>query len=137
MIRRPPISTRTDTLFPYTTLVRSPAQQAGRGDAGKPCLGQPRHAVVQQLPGFHRAAVGDEAVAAVIAPVHPRGAFAQPADLRIVQPPRTRLQGAQFDTCVLVNPIMPGPPDQPWRVRPDPSTPPAALPASHEGEERK
>src|SRR3546814_17724152 len=26
MIRRPPISTRTDTLFPYTTLFRSPAQ---------------------------------------------------------------------------------------------------------------
>src|SRR3546814_8745543 len=25
MIRRPPISTRTDTLFPYTTLFRSPA----------------------------------------------------------------------------------------------------------------
>src|SRR3546814_9647667 len=25
MIRRPPRSTRTDTLFPYTTLVRSPA----------------------------------------------------------------------------------------------------------------
>src|SRR3546814_11329879 len=25
MIRRPPISTRTDTLFPYTTLVRSHA----------------------------------------------------------------------------------------------------------------
>src|SRR3546814_11785317 len=24
MIRRPPISTRTDTLFPYTTLVRAP-----------------------------------------------------------------------------------------------------------------
>src|SRR3546814_3698101 len=29
MIRRPPRSTRTDTLFPYTTLFRSPA--AGRG----------------------------------------------------------------------------------------------------------
>src|SRR3546814_2838826 len=28
MIRRPPRSTRTDTLFPYTTLFRSP--QAGR-----------------------------------------------------------------------------------------------------------
>src|SRR3546814_14217727 len=27
MIRRPPRSTRTDTLFPYTTLVRSPASQ--------------------------------------------------------------------------------------------------------------
>src|SRR3546814_6738137 len=28
MIRRPPRSTRTDTLFPYTTLVRSPVAQA-------------------------------------------------------------------------------------------------------------
>src|SRR3546814_20014277 len=39
MIRRPPRSTRTDTLFPYTTLFRSglPAVQAGDasiGDAG-------------------------------------------------------------------------------------------------------
>src|SRR3546814_13480527 len=31
MIRRPPISTRTDTLFPYTTLFRS--EIAGRGVA--------------------------------------------------------------------------------------------------------
>src|SRR3546814_9352287 len=31
MIRRPPRSTRTDTLFPYTTLFRSP----GKGVAGK------------------------------------------------------------------------------------------------------
>src|SRR3546814_11785084 len=29
MIRRPPKSTRTDTLFPYTTLFRSVAQQRG------------------------------------------------------------------------------------------------------------
>src|SRR3546814_5075831 len=29
MIRRPPISTRTDTLFPYTTLFRSRAAGAG------------------------------------------------------------------------------------------------------------
>src|SRR3546814_19640722 len=29
MIRRHPISTRTDTLFPYTTLVRAPAQAFG------------------------------------------------------------------------------------------------------------
>src|SRR3546814_1044146 len=28
MIRRPPRSTRTDTLFPYTTLFRSPRQDA-------------------------------------------------------------------------------------------------------------
>src|SRR3546814_1751011 len=30
MIRRPPRSTRTDTLFPYTTLFRSLCRQAGR-----------------------------------------------------------------------------------------------------------
>src|SRR3546814_12371688 len=29
MIRRPPRSTRTDTLFPYTTLFRSPARRIG------------------------------------------------------------------------------------------------------------
>src|SRR3546814_15169449 len=36
MIRRPPRSTRTDTLFPYTTLVRS-----GGGCLGDPGAGQP------------------------------------------------------------------------------------------------
>src|SRR3546814_10173388 len=30
MIRRPPRSTRTDTLFPYTTLFRSPTMTAAR-----------------------------------------------------------------------------------------------------------
>src|SRR3546814_1802810 len=34
MIRRPPRSTRTDTLFPYTTLFRSPAAERAR-DAEK------------------------------------------------------------------------------------------------------
>src|SRR3546814_12534108 len=34
MIRRPPISTRTDTLFPYTTLFRSIARQSRSGTAG-------------------------------------------------------------------------------------------------------
>src|SRR3546814_4340822 len=36
MIRRPPRSTRTDTLFPYTTLFRSPR-------AGRPELPDPDH----------------------------------------------------------------------------------------------
>src|SRR3546814_15244217 len=31
MIRRPPISTRTDTLFPYTTLERAPTRGYGYG----------------------------------------------------------------------------------------------------------
>src|SRR3546814_8945875 len=43
MIRRPPRSTRTDTLFPYTTLFRSllpkPSHWAARGGARRP---QPR-----------------------------------------------------------------------------------------------
>src|SRR3546814_8662285 len=33
MIRRPPRSTRTDTLFPYTTLFRSPAGTTIEADA--------------------------------------------------------------------------------------------------------
>src|SRR3546814_21130137 len=33
MLRRPPRSTRTDTLFPYTTLVRSLSRQCTRADA--------------------------------------------------------------------------------------------------------
>src|SRR3546814_19015483 len=37
MIRRPPRSTRTDTLFPYTTLFRSGRHDEGRGRGeGKP-----------------------------------------------------------------------------------------------------
>src|SRR3546814_3253919 len=36
MIRRPPRSTRTDTLFPYTTLFRSAVQQRADGRAVPP-----------------------------------------------------------------------------------------------------
>src|SRR3546814_13988110 len=43
MIRRPPRSTRTDTLFPYTTLFRSPhgddGGRAGAGDVEAPLPG--------------------------------------------------------------------------------------------------
>src|SRR3546814_4612573 len=43
MIRRPPISTRTDTLFPYTTLFRS-AKRSGRRGSRSSCLRSPsRH----------------------------------------------------------------------------------------------
>src|SRR3546814_10529225 len=42
MIRRPPRSTRTDTLFPYTTLFRSPGERAGQFGAGAPdCATRP------------------------------------------------------------------------------------------------
>src|SRR3546814_14399301 len=36
MLRRPPRSTRTDTLFPYTTLFRSRRVRAGRGTQPRP-----------------------------------------------------------------------------------------------------
>src|SRR3546814_8587887 len=43
MIRRPPKSPRTDTLFPYTTLFRSPApQDPGTGGAIEPIIAR-RH----------------------------------------------------------------------------------------------
>src|SRR3546814_6081420 len=35
MIRRPPRSTRTDTLFPYTTLFRSPGEEEAALEAGR------------------------------------------------------------------------------------------------------
>src|SRR3546814_11109818 len=41
MIRRPPRSTRTDTLFPYTTLFRSPERRAGLEPPPEPTL-EPR-----------------------------------------------------------------------------------------------
>src|SRR3546814_16268335 len=41
MVRRPPISTLTDTLVPYTTLFRSCAGTAGGGDTlGVQCAGE-------------------------------------------------------------------------------------------------
>src|SRR3546814_3291755 len=53
MIRRPTRSTRTDTLFPYTTLFRSNAAEAARG--GKAVLGDvgggDRHEVAGVSPG--------------------------------------------------------------------------------------
>src|SRR3546814_12343366 len=44
MIRRPPRSTRTDTLFPYTTLFRSRRRQRADGvrGAGRPAAGRRR-----------------------------------------------------------------------------------------------
>src|SRR3546814_18054361 len=50
MIRRPPRSTRTDTLFPYTTLFRSPV--TARGDPQRQEYPTPQH------PRPHRAGKG-------------------------------------------------------------------------------
>src|SRR3546814_17928920 len=62
MIRRPPRSTRTDTLFPYTTLFRSTTD--GDGEARRPHLirVEPAHHLAEREAGpvdeadLHRAA---------------------------------------------------------------------------------
>src|SRR3546814_20852236 len=55
MIRRPPRSTRTDTLFPYTTLFRSEARNRcpGRG-IGEVADGKEGLRVVHEVPGAAR-----------------------------------------------------------------------------------
>src|SRR3546814_2767298 len=52
MIRRPPRSTRTDTLFPYTTLFRSSCAAAGRRRAPGKWSGTMRRVVSLWLPRF-------------------------------------------------------------------------------------
>src|SRR3546814_11639777 len=51
MIRRPQRSTRTDTLFPYTTLFRSVLRRPAR-HAGTSCLRRYRHHPDLHPPGF-------------------------------------------------------------------------------------
>src|SRR3546814_8807920 len=55
MIRRPPRSTRTDTLFPYTTLFRSShhfgARRQQRPHARLPRPRQPEHRIASTAPG--------------------------------------------------------------------------------------
>src|SRR3546814_8075223 len=46
MIRRPPISTRTDPLFPYTTLVRSRHQQGIQVEGPETFPGRPPRQMV-------------------------------------------------------------------------------------------
>src|SRR3546814_16150250 len=49
MIRRPPRSTRTDTLFPYTTLFRS-CRRRGAGRGAAPDLSSAPHAPEPRIP---------------------------------------------------------------------------------------
>src|SRR3546814_13759176 len=80
MIRRPPRSTRTDTLFPYTTLFRSSCRSAGRR--------QPQAAAAAQ----HRApgrSLQDQAVEGESPPRHQlpqRSAEAAPQGVHLMIP---------------------------------------------------
>src|SRR3546814_9896170 len=55
MIRRPPRSTRTDTLFPYTTLFRSPGAENDQTHARRRALGSRRRTVWSGIQGRWRA----------------------------------------------------------------------------------
>src|SRR3546814_16365125 len=57
MIRRPPRSTRTDTLFPYTTLFRSPEEPDEHGSL-RHRAGDRRDAAVAALRPAHAAGAG-------------------------------------------------------------------------------
>src|SRR3546814_14035767 len=54
MIRRPPRSTRTDTLFPYTTLFRSPAARLAGDEPG--ARKKLTERIVGRMSAAHRAA---------------------------------------------------------------------------------
>src|SRR3546814_1854640 len=92
MIRRPPRSTRTDTLFPYTTLFRSRNAEAVQGIA----RGDPAHLLTQHL-GFGRrqpaAAIGlgpiGDGPAARAHRVHPL--FLRRRELGLVAPAPTHI----------------------------------------------
>src|SRR3546814_9738916 len=58
MIRRPPRSTRTDTLFPYTTLFRS-HRRAGGWQAGRPRPVQARRTALLRQPRPRRCAAAE------------------------------------------------------------------------------
>src|SRR3546814_6482083 len=61
MLRRPPRSTRTDTLFPSTTLCRSPLAQELGGERAAPGGAARRHGELyrQGSARFHAAAAAD------------------------------------------------------------------------------
>src|SRR3546814_18116586 len=75
MIRRPPRSTRTDTLFPYTTLFRAPPQGGARASGSDP--GASRTRLDRGAPAPHHAHPadrGDAPTATALAARRPRAA---------------------------------------------------------------
>src|SRR3546814_16211158 len=58
MLRRPPGPTRTDTLFPYTTLFRSAQYRPLAGGRGRPVVASAPGCAERRLAPFHRGARG-------------------------------------------------------------------------------
>src|SRR3546814_20177429 len=91
MIRRPPRSTRTDTLFPYTTLFRS--QSMGAFERGDDAFGP-----AAELEGVERLLVGDGDIFDAAALVEP-AMFG--ADAGILEPGRARMRLGDLAVVVM------------------------------------
>src|SRR3546814_420393 len=85
MIRRPPRSTRTDTLFPYTTLFRSrplqrpAAAERGRGRTRRPLPAHPQERHRDALAGCARSWTGHPWTACGCSPIQHRTDVTGPA----------------------------------------------------------
>src|SRR3546814_20534068 len=97
MIRRPPRSTRTDTLFPYTTLFRSggpaglrsrpcPGERAGDGQEGAGDSGGRRSQPVDERSARGRQVPARRLPAGVLPALTPSGAFEVSIVSRVARP---------------------------------------------------
>src|SRR3546814_2763461 len=87
MITRPPSSTRTDTLFPYTTLFRSGPGRDGSSEMGPVITPQSRERIVGLIDAGERQ--GGQVVVdgrAVVVPGHEEGFFVGPTVIDHVTP---------------------------------------------------
>src|SRR3546814_19669625 len=119
MILRPPRSTRTDTLFPYTTLFRSPGQKAAQQHVEVDAVGlgpppAPRHRDARRVHDMHpdaprlQSARDPEAVAArLVGQPHAIDRPARSARFRL--PPLQRAQ--QTRTVPRIEPPPGAPPN--------------------------
>src|SRR3546814_15733376 len=110
MIRRPPRSTRTDTLFPYTTLFRSRLDAANKSQ-GRPCFVtgslqlQPLLIGLSWLPvGAESGRLGYALTAICLEPLGKVGregapAFQFPKSRQFRRPAERRVGKEWFSTC--------------------------------------
>src|SRR3546814_16035618 len=130
MIRRPPRSTRTDTLFPYTTLFRSgPESSADRpGRGAQPRAGRTDGRVSR------RAALPEPADVAGRGQLEPDGRRRQAGDHQRLQVEDRALQGSKREGRPLGT--LPRGPGARRRVHPRPARPPP-VPTTPAGPKRR
>src|SRR3546814_4297261 len=112
MLRRPPRSTRTDTLFPYTTLFRSDRRGDGRGAHPRDHRGDPRGDPGSALPpvavaapqGAARAAGAYGRVGVEAAAGRGRRCFANPLlQFRAMSPARSEEHTSELQSLMLIS----------------------------------